>query len=332
MVIAVDAAGGDFYPVNPVAGAVMATQEDDQVEILLVGPEKTIREELERQPHDDGRIHILNAPEIIGMDESPSTAVKTKRMSSIAVGIAAHKKGECSAFVSAGNTGALLAASTLILGKLEGVIRPTIATTFPTIHGTRLLVDAGANLEPKPEMYVQFGKMGSVLAEEMLRVDNPTIGLLNVGEEPEKGTDEHKEIYKMLSGLPNFSGNIEGKDILFGKTDVIITDGFTGNVLLKFGESFPDVLKHLLTAAMKEEGVDGATQKMIFGLIAKSLSTFNYEHIGGIPFLGVNGLSLVGHGGSSPVAIKNMVLNASRCVEMQVNKKITASLNKQKNV
>src|SRR5690554_5424540 len=164
MVIAVDAAGGDFYPENPVKGAIDATEEDSNIEILLVGPESLIKKELDAHSYDADRIRILDAPEIIGMDESPSTAVKSKPNSSIPVGIGAHKKGACSAFVSAGNTGALLAASVFILGKLEGVLRPTIAAVFPTVKGVRLLMDAGANLEIKPEMYQQFAIMGSIFA------------------------------------------------------------------------------------------------------------------------------------------------------------------------
>lgn len=327
MVIAVDAAGGDFYPENPIKGSIGATEEDSTIEILLVGPEELIKKELDAHSYDSSRIHILNAPEIIGMDESPSTAVKSKPNSSIPVGIGAHKKGECSAFVSAGNTGALLAASTFILGKLEGVIRPTIAAVFPTVKGVRLLMDAGANLELKPEMYLQFAKMGSIFAEEILEVKDPRVGFLNVGEEPEKGTDEHKDVFKVLeNGLSNFNGNIEGKDILFAKSDIFLTDGFTGNVILKFGESVPETLKTLLAKTMEEERVSPELQKTIYQLLSKTLHTFNYEHVGGIPFLGVNGISMVGHGGSTPLAIKNMILNASQCIKHKVNDKIIASL------
>lgn len=327
MVIAVDAVGGDFFPQNPILGAIKAIEEDDSLEILLVGPEKMIRNELEKHSHPAGKVHVLDAPEIIGMDESPTSAVKSKMDSSIAVGIGAHKKAQCSAFVSAGNTGALLAASTFILGKLEGVIRPTIAAAFPTVKGVRLLIDAGANLELKPEMYVQFAKMGTIFAKEIFEIPDPKVGLINVGEEPEKGTEAHKEVYKLLASLPNFNGNIEGKDILFGKADVFLSDGFTGNTILKFGESFPEALKILLAQAMKDEKISPELQKTIFKLLKKALHTFDYEHVGGVPFLGVDGTSMVGHGGSSPAAIKNMILNASQCVKNQVNKKIIASLN-----
>jgi phosphate acyltransferase len=327
MMIAVDAVGGDHYPEHPVQGAIEATAENRSLKVLLVGPEEMIKKELEGKEYDEDRIHILHAPEIIGMDDSPSSAVKTKQSSSITVGISAHKKGVCSAFVSAGNTGALLAASTFILGKLDGVLRPTIASPYPTVKGTSLLIDAGANLELKSEMYVQFAKMGTIYCREILGIESPTVALLNVGEEPEKGKEEHKEAYKSLKSLDNFAGNIEGKDILFGKADVYLTDGFTGNMILKFGESIPDVLKHLISATIQKNGITTEQQQLIFGVLKKSLDTFNYEHVGGVPFLGVNGTSLVGHGGSSPAAIKNMIFSAMQCVENRVNEKIVASLN-----
>lgn len=327
MVIAVDAVGGDHFPKVPVQGAVQATQEYPDLEILLVGPEEMIQAELNSLDYASKRIHILHAPQIIGMNESPASAVKSKQSSSIAVGISAHKKGECAAFVSAGNTGALLAASTFLLGKLEGVIRPTISATYPTLKGISLLTDAGANLELKPEMYLQFAKMSRILAREILGIEKPTVGLLNVGEEPEKGLEIQKEVYSLLSSMKSFVGNLEGKDILYGKADVYLTDGFCGNVLLKFGESIPEILQHLLKKTMAEEKIDGQIQKQMFGILSRALDLFNYEHVGGIPFLGVNGMSLVGHGGSSATAIKNMILNAVRCVEHDINKKIIASLN-----
>ena len=326
MVIAVDAVGGDFYPGNPVQGALEALKENDQIKLILVGPEDLIKKELNEKSYDQQRLSILHAPQIVGMDESPSSAVKTKRESSIVKGISAHKQGECDAFVSAGNTGALLAASTLILGKLNGVSRPVIAASFPTIKGMRLLVDAGANLELKPELYVQSAKMSTIFAKEIMGISDPKVGLLNVGEEPEKGCEIHRQAFQLLSELPGFIGNIEGKDVLAAKSDVFLTDGFTGNILLKFGESIPDALKHILTETMSKQNIDEATQKIIYKVIGQTMHTFNYEQVGGIPFLGVNGTSLVGHGGSSPAAIKNMIFNASACISHEVNEKIITSL------
>ena len=327
MKIVVDAVGGDHVPASPVAGAIQALGDSDEIEIVLCGPKSVIEEELARHDgYDKGRIHILEADQTIGMDEAPTQAVKSKQQSSIVVGLKALAGGQAHAFVSAGNTGALLTASTLILGRLEGIIRPTIAALFPTMKGHRLLVDAGANLDVKPDMLVQFAKMGRIYLEQILNVEEPKIGLLNVGEEPEKGTETHKTAFQKLSELPGFVGNVEGKDILFGKADLYVTDGFTGNVLLKFGESFPNALTGFLGKTMKEKGMSPDKMQEIAKIIKESLTTFDAELVGGIPFLGVNGISMVGHGGSTPLAIKNMVLNAASCVKNEVNAKIVASL------
>lgn len=327
MVIAVDAVGGDFYPESPVQGAVQATKELESLAIVLVGPEELIQEELQQLEYDQERIQIQHAPEIISMDEAPAQAVKSKKNSSISVGIGMHKAGKCDAFVSSGNTGALLAASTFLLGKLEGVSRPTIAASFPTLKGFRLLLDAGANLEMRPEMYYQFAKMGSIYAEQVMNIDNPKIGLVNVGEEEEKGTDTVKAAYDLLKELPNFVGNVEGRDIMFARADVYVCDGYVGNVLLKFGESIPEAVEQFLGAAVDRQELDPQHARDAGKILESSLSVFNYENIGGVPFLGVDGVSMVGHGGSSPLAVKNMIFNAVKCVENDINDKIVASLN-----
>ncbi len=326
MVIAVDAAGGDYFPKNPVQGAIDAIGEKQDLTILLVGPEDLIKAELRNYSYDTERIQILHAPDVIGMDESPSTAVKNKRNSSIVLGLSAHKQQKCEAFVSAGNTGALLAASMFILGKLEGVQRPTIAATIPTIKGIRLLIDAGANLELKPETYRQFAQMGTIYSREIMGIKDPTVGLINVGEEPEKGTELLKEVFGILKGIPNFRGNIEGRDIFNATADIFLCDGLIGNILLKFGESIPSTLQMIIGKTMKEMNLDADTRDTVVNILHKSLHAFNYEHVGGIPFLGVDGISMVGHGGSTPAAVKNMILNASNCVEAGINKKIIASL------
>ena len=328
MIIAVDAAGGDHFPQNPVQGALSALKEDESIQVVLLGPEEIIREELEQYDGYDGkRLHIQDAPQVIEMDESPSQAVKNKRNSSIVVGLGMHKAGKADAFVSAGNTGALLAASTFILGKLEGVLRPTIASVFPTVKGARLLVDAGANLELKPEMYAQFGLMSSIYIREVMGIEDPKVALLNVGEEKGKGTELLREAYEYLSDLPNFIGNVEGRDILPGKADIFISDGLVGNILLKFGESVPEALKVMIGTAIKKSGLDPEIAQQLGELLKIALTDFNHENVGGIPFLGVNGVSMVGHGGSSPLAMKNMIMNAAKCAGANVNEKIVASLN-----
>jgi len=326
MIIAVDAAGGDHYPKNPVKGSVQAIEENSDLTVILLGPEDMIKEELSNHECDRKRLLVQNAPEVIGMDESPAQAVKTKQNSSIVKGLGMHKAGKCDAFVSAGNTGALLAASTFLLGKLEGVSRPTIAAVYPTIQGIRLVMDVGANLEVRPEMYLQFAKMGGIYSEEIMGIEDPSVGLLNVGEEEEKGTDELKEAFKELQALPNFVGNVEGRDIFPAKADVFLCDGLVGNILLKFGESIPDALEVFVKKGVKKLQLGSEEAKLVGKVLKASLAEFDPERVGGVPFLGVNGVSMVGHGSSSPLAVKNMILNAAKCVDHNINEKIVASL------
>jgi len=330
MKIVVDATGGDHYPEVPVLGSLLAIDEDPNLQIILAGPRKIIQDELAKRqdvnPEARDRISILEAPEIIGMNESPAHAVKSKRRSSINLGINQIASGEADAFVSAGNTGALLASSTFFLGKLEGISRPTIAAYFPTLRGRRLVMDAGATLDVKPETYLQFAHMGSVYLEQIMQVQNPKIGLLNVGEEAEKGTQVQKKAFEKLSELNTFVGNIEGKDIMTGKADLYLCDGFVGNVLLKFGESFPPVLFELLKRTMANMKLEKNQQGLIKKVLSETLTEFDPEAVGGVPFLGVKGISMVGHGSSSAEAIKNMIHKAAECIINDINGKIVASL------
>jgi glycerol-3-phosphate acyltransferase PlsX len=326
--VAVDAVGGDFYPQNPVEGAIMALNADPELSIILVGPQDLCNEELSKHEYPADRLQVFHSPDIISMEDSPAQAVKSKPQASIPVGLTLHARQQCDAFVSAGNTGALLAASAFILGRLNGVIRPTISTVYPTAKGYKLMVDVGANLEVKPEMLHQFALMGEVYAREVMGIEQPRIGLLNVGEEEEKGTETLRKAHELLKTHPNFVGNIEGRDILTGAADVFVCDGLVGNLLLKFGESIPDTLQLLIKEVAVANKLSMDTLKPIFGILKQALQTFDYEKVGGVPFLGVNGVSLVGHGGSTPLAIKNMILNATSMVSHQVNNKIIEYINK----
>src|SRR5699024_558309 len=214
-------------------------------------------------------------------------------------GLGLQKAGKCHAFVSAGNTGALLAASSFILGKLEGISRPAIAAVFPTVNGPRLLLDAGANLEMKEEMYLQCAQMASIYAEEVMNIGAAKVGLLNVGAEQEKGTEELKEAFAKLGLLSNFIGNVEGNDIFTAKADIFICNGMVGNLLLKMGESVPQILKQFIGSTIKDMKLGKKETRLVKGVLKKSLAEFNPENIGGVPFLGVNGVSLVGHGSSN---------------------------------
>lgn len=326
MQIAVDAAGGDHYPTYPVEGAVLAVKENPDLSVILVGSESEIMQALEGQEYPSDRVVIHDAPEVIGMEEAPSQAVKTKTRSSIVQGLGLHQKGKANAFVSAGNTGALMAASAFILGRLEGVLRPAIGTFFPTIKGPGLMIDVGANLDAKAEMLFQFGCMGNIYARDIMEIELPRVGLLNVGEEKEKGSESLKKTYQLLEALPNFVGNIEGRDVLLGKADVFVCDGIIGNILLKFGESVPAALESLLKKSIQKKQLDSEQTKMVVSVFKETFAPFDYQQIGGVPFLGVNGISMVGHGGSTPVAIKNMIHNAVKMAESDINKKIITSI------
>ena len=266
--IAVDAMGGDFAPTNVVAGALEALRDaDNRFEVVFVGPEEILRRELPSTPSGDS-YRIVHASQSIDMHDGATAALKQKKDSSIAVGISLHHEGKADAFVSAGNTGAVMSASTLILGRIEGVSRPTIGAFFPTEEGACLIVDAGANVDCRPRQLFEFAMMGSIYMQEMSGIERPTVGLLNIGEEDSKGNEAAKEAYALLqTSRLNFVGNIEGRDILQGKAQVVVCDGFVGNILLKFGESVPAFLK----SRLKEHAGGGMLTKLAALMMRKTL-------------------------------------------------------------
>lgn len=314
--VAVDAMGGDDAPSVTVEGAVRASQE---VDVLLVGREEELRKELAPYGETPG-VHIVNAPDVIGMAEAPAAAVKGKPQSSIHLGIGLHREGRADAFVSAGNTGAVMAASLFMLGRVDGVSRPAVIGFFPSIHGASIVLDVGTNVDCKPEHLLQFGRMGSIYAEAVLGRENPRVALLNVGEEPGKGNELVKAAYSLFEQAErlNFIGNIEGRDILMHVADVVVCDGFIGNVLLKFGESVANVVPTMLGAAIHNSDLspeDAAKLKGVFGGVRKQ---FDYEEFGGAPLLGIKGTVLIGHGGSSARAIERMILTAAQAAREDV--------------
>ncbi len=300
MRIAVDAMGTDRHPAVEVEGTVAALDDlPASTHVVLVGDEARIVAELDRLgARGLDRISVVHATERIGPEESPATAVRRKPNSSIVVGLNLQKTGEAEAFVSAGSTGAVMAASLFILRPLPGVDRPAIATLLPTAHGPMVMLDAGANVDCKPAQLVQFARLGAVYAHDVLGREKPRVGLLNIGEEPEKGNEVSVETHRRLRDSDlNFVGNVEGRAIIDGVCDVLVTDGFVGNVLLKF-----------------YEGVAG----FVFGLIRRDMPAgegapeldsvsriLDYAEYGGAPLLGVNGISIICHGGSPPRAISN---------------------------
>ena len=328
MKIVVDAMGGDHAPGVVVEGAVDAVEEYNY-EIILVGDESKIKSSLSKSRYFGDKISIVQADEVIEMCESPATSVRRKRGSSIVVGMNLIKDGKADAFFSAGNTGAVVCAATLDLRLLPGVERPGIAIVTPTLKGISLIVDVGANIDAKPLHLLQYGIMGSAYLESIFNKPNPVVGLLNVGEEETKGTDFVKETYELLSkSRLNFIGNIEGKALFSGKCDVIICDGFIGNVALKVTEGTAEAIQIFLKRHLLKTGLLG---KIGILLLKKTFIKFkkelDYAEYGGAPLLGVNGVVIIGHGRSNSRAIKNAIRVAGEEVKNQVNQKIIQALN-----
>lgn len=328
--------GGDFAPRNVVAGAAEALRESSgRFSILLVGQEERVQEEVRQWPdltsiksqNGEPACSVVDARDVIDMNDSPNAALKTKKNSSIAVGINLHREGKTDAFVSAGNTGAVLSASTLILGRIPGVGRPTIGALIPTEMTPCLLVDAGANVDCRAQHLFEFGVMGSIYVSAMLNKSKPTVGLLSIGEEEVKGNEASLEAFVLMKrSRLNFAGNVEGRDILKGKVDVVVCDGFVGNILLKFGESVPAFFK----AKFKKFAAASVLNKAMVMFARSGMRTvmkeLDYQEHGGVPLLGVNGVSIIGHGGSTPKAVKNMIYRAEEMVLRKVNAQIKEAM------
>lgn len=318
--------GGDFAPAAPVAGALLALSElDAEHRVQLIGRESVLREQLEEHLHGvhaalaphATRIDFIDATDVIDMADKPAVVIRGKPNSSIHVGLRLQVEGKSDAFVSAGNTGAQMAVSTVVLRLHAGVGRPAIATVFPTARQPIVVVDSGANVDCSPNELVQFARLGAAYAESVLGRSNANIGLLSIGEEPEKGNAAVKETHQLLvqSGL-NFQGNVEGRDLLKGESDrgpfdVVVCDGFVGNVVLKFYEAVAPMMIGLL----KKNGADDA-------LIRKSFGHLDYSAYGGAPLLGVNGISIIAHGKSSARALKNAVKVAARAAASRLDEHI----------
>jgi len=316
--IVVDAMGGDYAPQAVIAGVVDAVKELD-VQIVLVGVQQQVEAELSKYEYPKERVEIFHAPEVVAMDDPATVTIRKKRNSSISLGVELLKNEEYKAFVSAGNTGAVVAASTVILGMMPGAERPGIGLVIPTLKKFSFLIDVGANADPKPQHLLQYALMADVYAREVLGVENPRVGLLNIGEEATKGTDFVKETHKMMAErIKNFIGNIEANEIFSGKCDCIISDGFVGNVVIKVSES----LMESAGALMKREIVKSPLAMFGAFLMKKKLQHIkryaDYTEYGGAPLLGVNGIVMISHGRSSPKAIKNAIKAAMREAEHNI--------------
>jgi glycerol-3-phosphate acyltransferase PlsX len=320
--------GGDFAPVNEVVGALQALRESPRAcEVILIGDEQLIRQELAKHDTQGLSFSVVHAEQRITMDDAPTSVLRQKRNSSLAIAMQLQIDGAADAAISAGNTGAVLSASTLMLGRVKGISRPTIGTFFPSERGLVLITDAGANVDCKPQQLLEFGIMGRIYVREILKIANPTVGLLNIGEEKSKGGELELEAHKLMEAADiNFIGNIEGRDILKGDTNVIVCDGYTGNVILKFGESVPAFLKSQLRAYADRGILQKLQVLMIRKPLKQALKGMDYEEYGGVPVLGVNGVSIIGHGKSSPKAIKNMIFRALDAAGGRIDKVIEEAM------
>ncbi len=322
MTIAIDAMGGDFAPSHPVAGAVLAAREYG-ARLILVGRKDAIEVELAKHRAAGLRIEIVHASEVVEMHESPVTAFRRKKDSSIRVAATLVRDGRAEGVVSAGNTGAVMTTVKMICGVLEGVERPALCAVVPNLKGPSVWLDVGANIDCKPEHLVQFAVMGHLYAREVLGVRQPRVGLMSIGEEDTKGNEVTREAFRLLREAPlNFIGNVEGRDIFNGKADVIVCDGFIGNVSLKAVESAAEAILHF----MKEEISKSLLAKMGYLMARPAFRNFrkkvDYAEYGGVPLLGVNAAAIICHGGSSVRAIKNAVRVTQEFVKNCVNDRI----------
>ena len=311
--IAVDAMGGDAAPRVEVEGAILAARSYP-VKVLLVGREEVLRRELAEHLADHLPIEIVNATEVITMDDSAAKAVRAKRDSSMRVAARLVRDGRAQGLVSAGNTGAVMATSKIVLGALPGVYRPALASVFPTLKGTAaVLVDVGANVDSTPQMLAQFAIMGEVYSRVICRIDRPRVAILSIGEEERKGNELTRQATPLLKALPlHFIGNVEGRGLYSGDADVVVCDGFIGNVALKVSEGLIEIIKFMLQDSLTAT----VTRKIGYVLARTAFDDFkkrvDYSEYGGAPLLGVAGLAIVGHGRSSAKAVRNAIAMAYR--------------------
>ncbi|MGI6697939.1 MAG: phosphate acyltransferase PlsX [Clostridia bacterium] len=325
MRIAVDAMGGDNAPVEVVKGCIRALERDRRLQLIIVGKEESIRDSL--GGYQTERISIVNAAQVISAEDAPVEAIRKKKDSSMVMGMDLVKRKEAGAFISAGNTGALLAGALFRIGRIKGIDRPALAPVLPTLRGGAMLIDAGANAECKPVNLLQFGMMGSAYMKGVLGVQNPRVALVNIGTEQGKGNALTKEAYALLekSGL-NFIGNIEARSIPEGAADVLVCDGFVGNVILKLTEG----LAMALFSQLKAEFTAGVASKLAAAVLKPGLKKLkdrmDYKQYGGAPLLGIAGGCIKAHGSSDALAIENAIMQAIRFIENKVEQTITENV------
>ena len=326
MKIAVDAMGGDFAPQAIVEGAYLASKNHG-TKVILVGDEDQVSKELTKYPTSKLPIYIYHAPHVVAMHDSPSVVIRKMKDTSIKVAIELAKEGEASGVVSAGNSGAAMALAMYIFRKLEGVERPAIATTHPSLKGLTVLIDSGGNVDCKPSHLIQFAMMGDAYAKHILGVKEPRIGVLSNGEEEGKGNELTREVHDILSKTDmNYFGYVEGRDLNSGEVDVIVCDGFVGNVALKISEG----LWETISAILKWEAQDNIRAKVAYFLMKRAIrrleKRLDYSEYGGAPLLGINGNCVISHGASNPKAIMNAILLAQDLAKKRLNEHLTDEL------
>jgi glycerol-3-phosphate acyltransferase PlsX len=321
MKIALDAMGGDFGPPNLVSGAVLALREYPRIEkLFLVGDTPQIEAELKKHGCNDSRVEISHSTQVVEMTDGAVESVRRKKDSSVSRAVDLVKKGEADAIVSAGHTGAAVAATTIKLRTLEGIDRPGIAAVIPSETNVFVLIDAGANSDARAEHLLQYAIMGSVYSRHVLGYENPCVGLMSIGGEDVKGTDLTKEVFKMLKlSQLNFRGNIEGHDLFAHPVEVVVCDGFVGNVILKTCESVGDAILKWLKHELVKSKIRMAGAYLAQNAFRAIKKKVNYEEYGGSPLLGVNGICIIAHGGSTPLAVKNALRVAAESIEHEVN-------------
>jgi len=306
MRVALDAMGGDYAPSVNVEGAVEIVNKHEDIQVILVGNERLIKRELDNKRYHVNRISLEHASQVVEMHESPTTAIRKKKESSIRIGLELVRSGKADAFVSAGHSGVVMATSLFLLGTSKAVDRPAIATIMPTLKGTFILLDAGANVDCKPENLKQFALMGNTYCKLVLGKANPSVALLSIGEEDTKGNELTKEAFKLIKTTRlNFIGNIEGKDIFTGKADVVVCDGFIGNIALKISEGLAETILKMLKREISSVSTGRIGYLMMKPAIRNFKKRTDYDEYGGAPLLGINGTSIISHGRSTAKAIRN---------------------------
>ncbi|HOP39717.1 MAG TPA: phosphate acyltransferase PlsX [Geobacteraceae bacterium] len=325
MRVAVDGMGGDNAPVCEVEGAVAAAREFG-IAVTLVGNSELLHQELAKHDCSGLDISVAHASEVVGMHDSASDAIRRKKDSSIRVAFELVKQGKADAVVSAGNSGATMAAGMFLLGRLKGIDRPAIATFFPTLRGRTLVLDVGGNVDCKPQHLVQFAVMGEVYTKYFLGTQSPKVGLLSNGEEESKGNELTRESHAFLRGVPFYIGYVEGRDVFNGTVDVVVCDGFVGNVVLKISEGLAEAVGKMLKDEIKQSILSMLGYLFVRRAFKNFRKKVDYSEYGGAPLLGINGVGMICHGGSSVKAIKNAIRFAHDYAQKGVNQKMAEKL------